>query len=64
MKASEIRGLSVSEIEDKLAAAKAELQKLTLAHAISPIENPTKITKTRKDIARLNTILTEKNNVK
>ncbi len=64
MKASEIRGLSVSEIEEKLAVAKAELQKLTLAHAISPIENPTKITKTRKDIARLNTILTEKNNVK
>lgn len=64
MKASEIRGLSVSEIEEKLAAAKAEFQKLTLAHAISPIENPTKITKTRKDIARLNTILTEKNNVK
>lgn len=64
MKASEIRGLSVSEIEEKLAAAKTELQKLTLAHAISPIENPTKITKTRKDIARLNTILTEKNNVK
>ena len=55
MKASEIRALSVSEIEEKIAAAKLELQKMK-------IENPMKIRKTRKDIARLLTILTEKNN--
>lgn len=62
MKASEIRVLSVSEIEEKVAAAKLELQKMKLEHAISPLENPMKIRKTRKDIARLLTILAEKNN--
>ena len=40
MKASEIRALSVSEIEEKIAAARLELQKMKLEHAISPLENP------------------------
>lgn len=62
MKASEIRGLSVSEIEEKIAAARLELEKMKLNHAISPLENPMKIRKTRKDIARMLTILTEKQN--
>ncbi len=62
MKASEIRGLSVAELEDKVANAKAELQKMQLAHAISPLENPMKIRKTRKEIAQYLTILTEKKN--
>lgn len=62
MKASEIRALSVSEIEEKIAASKLELQKMRIDNATSPLENPMKIKKTRKDIARLMTILTEKNN--
>lgn len=62
MKASEIRSLSVSEIEEKIAAARLDLEKMKLAHAISPLENPMKIRKTRKDIARMLTILTEKKN--
>lgn len=62
MKASEIKGLSISEIEEKLAAARLELEKMKLAHAISPLENPMKIRQTRKDIARMLTILTEKKN--
>lgn len=62
MKASEIRALSVSEIEEKIAASRLELQKLRIDNATSPLENPMKIKKLRKDIARLMTILTEKNN--
>ncbi len=62
MKASELRGLSVSEIEDKIAASRLELQKMKLAHSISPLENPMKISKTRKEIAQMLTILTEKQN--
>lgn len=62
MKASEIWALSVSEIEEKIAASKLELQKMRIDNATSPLENPMKIKKTRKDIARLMTILTEKNN--
>ena len=62
MKASEIKGLTIAEIEEKLASARAELQKMELAHVVTPIENPMKIRQTRRDIARLNTILTEKKN--
>ncbi len=60
MKASEIKGLTVAEIEEKLAAARLELQKMELTHVISPIENPMKIRQTRRDIARLLTILSQK----
>ena len=60
MKASEIRALSVSEIKEKIASLSAELQQTRLSHAISPIENPMKIRQTRKDIARLKTILQQK----
>ena len=62
MKASEIKDLSISEIEEKIAAARLDLEKMKLTHAISPLENPMKIRKTRKDIARMLTILTEKKN--
>ena len=62
MKASEPQGLSISEIEEKIAAARLDLEKMKLTHAISPLENPMKIRKTRKDIARMLTILTEKKN--
>jgi large subunit ribosomal protein L29 len=60
MKASEIKGLTVAELTEKLAATRIELQKLKLTHAVSPIENPMKIRQIRKDIARLMTILREK----
>ena len=60
MKAKEIKGMSVAEIEEKLISARAELQKMELTHAISPIENPMKIRQTRRDIARLMTILSQK----
>lgn len=60
MKASEIKGMTVAEIEEKLVSARAELQKMKLTHVISPIENPMKIRQTRRDIARLMTILSQK----
>ncbi|MBP5364770.1 MAG: 50S ribosomal protein L29 [Bacteroidales bacterium] len=60
MKASEIKGMTVAEIEEKLVSVRAELQKMKLTHVISPIENPMKIRQTRRDIARLMTILSQK----
>ena len=62
MKASEIKGLTISEIEEKVASARAEVQKMELAHVVTPIENPKKIRQTRREIARLLTILAEKRN--
>ena len=60
MKTAEIKNLSVEDIQNKLAEAKAAYQKLTLAHRISPVENPIQIRDLRRTIARLNTELTNK----
>ena len=60
MKASEIREMTVVDLEERIAAETARLHALKLEHAVSPIENPTTINKARKDIARMKTILTEK----
>jgi large subunit ribosomal protein L29 len=57
MKNAEIKSLSVDEIQEKLASEHETLQKLTFAHAISPIENPMKLRASRRTIARLKTQL-------
>jgi len=60
MKKTDIKGLNASELQEKIAAEKQNLQRLEFAHAISPIENPMKIREARKTIARLNTELSAK----
>ncbi|HEX8607994.1 MAG: 50S ribosomal protein L29 [Flavobacterium sp.] len=55
MKNSEITGLSQEELVVRIAEEKENLVKLKFAHTISAIENPTRIRKVRRDIARLNT---------
>jgi large subunit ribosomal protein L29 len=60
MKNSEITGLSQEELVVSIAEQTENLVKLKFAHTISAIENPTRITKVRKDIARLNTELTKR----
>lgn len=55
MKNKEIVGLSDQELMDKIKEEKAGLNKLTLNHAVSPVENPAKIRADRRNIARLNT---------
>jgi large subunit ribosomal protein L29 len=60
MKNSEIRKLSVEELEKQLSVEKETLDRLKFAHAISPIENPLRIRQSRNIIARINTILAEK----
>ena len=61
MKTAEIRELSTKELEERIETEKAQLVKLKLNHSISPLDNPMKITVTRKNITRLNTILGERN---
>ncbi|MEN2435769.1 50S ribosomal protein L29 [Weeksellaceae bacterium A-14] len=60
MNKADIKNLSVADIQNKLAELKAEYTKLTLAHKISPVENPIQIRDLRRTIARLNTELTNK----
>lgn len=60
MKYSEILELSTEEIIARISEEKANLTKLKFAHTVSAIENPSRIAKVRKDIARLNTELTKR----
>jgi large subunit ribosomal protein L29 len=61
MKNSEITGLSKEELVARIAEESDNLSKLKFAHSISAIENPSRIAKVRKDIARLKTALTVAN---
>ncbi len=60
MKQSAIIELSTKELQDRIATEKTQLVKLQMTHAISPIENPKKITASRKTVARLMTELTKR----
>jgi len=59
MKTSEIKELTKKEIVEKLQVEKENLVRLRLNHAVSPLDNPMKIQESKKDIARLNTVLRE-----
>ena len=61
MKNSEILELSTEELVARINEEKHNLTKLKFAHAVSAIENPTRITKVRKDVARLNTEINKRN---
>ena len=61
MKAKEIRNMSPDELGAKLKELKGELFNLRFQHAINQLDNPHKIADVKKDIARVLTILREKN---
>ena len=61
MKTIEIRKMSAEELEAKLKELKSELFNLRFQHAINQLENPHKIAEIKKEIARVMTILREKN---
>ena len=60
MKVSEVREMSVADLRDRNEVEKNNLDTMKLNHAISPLEDTSKIRKTRQDIARMITILAEK----
>ncbi|MEQ8715093.1 MAG: 50S ribosomal protein L29 [Cyclobacteriaceae bacterium] len=55
MKNSEIKALSLDELQSKLEVEQDSLQKLKFAHAITPVENPMRIKEARKLVARIKT---------
>lgn len=57
MKTSEINELTSKEIVEKLQIEKENLSRLKLNHAVSPLENPMKIVVSRRNVARMKTIL-------
>ena len=60
MKAAEIREMSVADIRERIELEKSNLDTMKMNHAISPLEDTSKIAKARKDIARMMTILAQK----
>ena len=60
MKANEIRSMSVEELSQKLNELKKDLFMLRMQHATNHLDNPVKISNVRRDIARVKTVLREK----
>jgi large subunit ribosomal protein L29 len=60
MKAIELRELSLEELELRLSDMTQELFNLRFQHATDQLENPMKLGQTRRDIARIQTILKER----
>ena len=60
MKATEIRDLNAEEIQQKVLDLKESLFNLRFQHEVGQLENPKKIGETKRDLARLKTILNEK----
>ena len=60
MKASEIRKMSAAELEAKLAGLKKDLFFLRMQHATNQLDNPLKIAEVKRDIARVKTMIREK----
>jgi large subunit ribosomal protein L29 len=57
MKTSEIKELTTKEIVERIQVEKENLIRLKLNHAVSPLDNPMKIKEARKNVARLKTVL-------
>jgi large subunit ribosomal protein L29 len=60
MKMQEIRDLSMQELEDKIKDLKEELFNLRFQNATNHLDNPMRIVSVKKDIARVKTVLKEK----
>ena len=60
MKAAEIREMAISDLRERIELEKQNLNHITMNHIISPLEDTSKIKKLKTDIARMMTILAEK----
>ena len=61
MQAKDLRNMTAAELETKLQELKKELFNLRFQHAVSQLENPHQIAEVKHDIARVMTVLNEKN---
>ena len=60
MKASEATALSPDELQEKLTGLKKDLFFLRMQHATNQLDNPIRISQVRKDIARVKTVIRQK----
>ena len=61
MKAQELRSMTIEELESKLQDLKKELFNLRFQLAVNQLENPHRIADVKHDIARVMTVIREKN---
>lgn len=62
MKQEEIREMSTAGLKERPEETRMQYIKMKMNHAVSPLENPSKLTATRKTIARMMTELTKRQN--
>ena len=60
MKIKEVRELETKDLVERIDAEVAKYNQMELNHAITPMENPSEIKATRRDIARMKTVLRER----
>jgi large subunit ribosomal protein L29 len=60
MKQSEIKELSIADLQEKFVALKKNYSDLKMAHAITPLENPLELRSLRRTVARIATELTKR----
>ena len=60
MKMTEIKGIETKELAEKLETAVAQYNQMKLNHAVTPLENPSQIKAARRDIARMQTELRQR----
>ena len=61
MNATQLREMSAEQLDAKLLELKKELFNLRFQHTITQLDNPHKITDVKRDIARVMTVIREKN---
>jgi large subunit ribosomal protein L29 len=62
MKPKEIREMSLKDLRERVDAEKQNLVQMKLNHSISPLEDTSKIKKAKADVARMMTILAQREN--
>ena len=60
MKMKEIKELADKDLREKLENAEQALKQMKLNHSVSPLENPSQIKTARRDIARMKTVLRQR----
>lgn len=60
MKIKEIREMETSDLVERIATETARYHRLKLDHSLTPLENPSELRKTRRDIARMKTVLRQR----
>ncbi|MEW6429627.1 MAG: 50S ribosomal protein L29 [Thermodesulfobacteriota bacterium] len=61
MKLDEIRAMSSGDLATKMKDLSEEYFRLRFQHGVRPLDNPAQLRKIKKDIARMKTVITERN---